>query len=459
MHTTDTSGVEELRERTGGRLAVPGDADWDTSRQAFNLLVDQRPFAVAFPAKESDAVEIVRFARERGLRVAPQRTGHNAEALGSLEGTILLNSSPMRAVEIDAEALRARVQAGAQWQDVVPEASELGLAAMHGSAPDIGIAGYSLGGGVGWYARKLGIAANSLTAIELVTADGRIRRVDNDHEPELFWALRGGGGNFGVATALEFELHPISEVYAGVLFFPYERSSEVLHAWHEWTATIPDELTSVGRMLQFPPIPEVPELLRGRSFAVVEAVFMGSEADGAELLEPLRARGAEMDTFATVPPVGIADLHMDPPMPVPYRGEDAMLGELPAKAIDDLIAAAGPGSESPLLSVELRHLGGALARPKPDHGALAAIEGTFMSYSVGMVVDQPSATAVQERLGVVTDALGPYAGGRPYLNFVERDVEASSFFDEDTFRRLQAVKAEVDPDGVFQANHEIEPAA
>src|SRR6185436_19824474 len=148
----------------------------------------------------------------------------------------------------------------------VPRASELGLAALHGSTPDVSVAGYALGGGVGWYGRRHGLAANSVLAIELVTADGELRRVDRDNEPDLFWALRGGGGSFGLVTALEFQLYPVAEVYAGVLFFPWERSAEVLHAWREWTATAPDEVTSVGRILQIPPIEEVPEFLRGQNF-------------------------------------------------------------------------------------------------------------------------------------------------------------------------------------------------
>ena len=217
-----------------------------------------------------------------------------------------------------------------KWEDVLPRASELGLAALHGSTPDVSVVGYTLGGGVGWYARSHGLSANNVVAIELVTADGELRRVDHEHDPELFWALRGGGGNFGVVTAIEIRLFPIAEVYAGVLFFPWERTSEVLHAWKAWLPSVPDELTSVGRVLQFPPIEEVPAPFRGRSFVLVEAVFSGSEADGAELLRPLRELGPELDTFAMVPPAAIAELHMDPPNPIPYLGEHQLLDELPS---------------------------------------------------------------------------------------------------------------------------------
>src|SRR4029077_7269558 len=193
-----------------------------------------------------------------------QRTGHNAEPLGdALDQMILIKTDAMQGVEIDVERRIVRLRAGAKWGNVVPQASDLGLAALHGSTPDVSVAGYSLGGGVGWYARKLGLSTNSVTAIEVVPADGQLRRVDADHDADLFWALRGGGGSFGIVTALEIQLYSIPDIYAGVLFFPWERSSEVLHAWLEGTDTVPDEVTSVGRILQFPPLEEIPDTVRG----------------------------------------------------------------------------------------------------------------------------------------------------------------------------------------------------
>lgn len=442
-----------------GRVVAAGDGDWDLARQAFNLTLDQRPALVAFPADAADVARAVRFAAANGLRVAAQRTGHNAEPLGSLDGTVLLNPRALDSVEIDAGARRARVAGGACWGDVVPAASELGLAALHGSTATVGIAGYTLGGGVGWYARKHGLAANHVSAIELVTADGELRRVDAEHEPDLFWALRGGGGGFGVVTALEFELLPIAEVCAGALFFPFERAGEVLHAWREWTASVPEEVTSVGRLLQFPPLPEIPEPMRGNAFSVVEAVCLTDEARGAELLAPLRELGPAMDTFAMVPPAGIAELHMDPPEPVPYRGQHQLLGELPAQAVDDLLAVAGPGTGSPLLSVELRHLGGALARREDRHGALAAIDAPFMEFAVGMAADPAGTAALETVLAGVDAALEPYDAGTRYQNFHEQRINAEAFFDADTCARLRAIKAQVDPAGTMRANHELTPAA
>jgi hypothetical protein len=259
-------------------------------------------------------------------------------------------------------------------------------------------------------------------------------------------------------TALELELFPIPEVYAGVLFFPWERSAEVLHAWNAWTPTVPDEVTSVGRILQLPPLPEIPEPLRGGSFVVVEAVVLGDEAMGSELLAPLRALGPAVDTFAMVPPVGISELHMDPPEPLPYVGSGQMLGSLPDAAIDAFVEAVGPASGSPLVSAEIRHLGGALRRSAPHHGALATLDAGFITFGVGLALDAASHADGRHRLDLMEDALAPYTNGREYLNFTEAHTDPARFYRDDAYRRLRVVKAAVDPGEVFRSNHPIAPA-
>jgi FAD/FMN-containing dehydrogenase len=438
-------------------LIEPGDATYDAARQAWNLAVDQRPAAVAFPEDEAGVAAVVRYAAANGYRVAPQRTGHNAQAVGSLEDVVLLRTDRLTGVEIDARSRSARVGAATKWEHMLPEASDLGLAALHGSTGDVSVVGYSLGGGLGWYARKHGLAANKVTAVELVTADGELVRATRDEEPELFWALRGGAGNFGVVTALEFDLFEQELDYAGVLFFPWERSGEVLHAWHEWLPTTPDEVTSVGRIMQFPPLPMVPEPLRGRAFALVEAVYVGSEADGKELLEPLRALGPVMDTFAMVPPKEIAELHMDPKDPVPGVTGHRLLGELPAEGIDAFVAAGGPGSGSQLISIELRQLGGALAQSSPEHGAIDTLNAEYAYFGVGIAAGPDATAATEAQLAHVADALAPYDAGRMYANFAEASrVGSSSLFGAETVARLRAVKDAYDPTGLFRANYAID---
>ena len=411
---------------------------------------------MATPESPDDVVAVIEIAREHGLRVAPQGTGHGAPPRASLEGSVLADMSRMNAVEIDPERRRARLQAGAQWQHVVGPAAEHGLAGLAGSAPDVCVTGYALGGGAGWMIRRYGLAANSVLAADVVTADGRQVRADADTEPDLFWALRGGGGSFGVVTALELELFPVRELYAGVLFWPQERAAEVLNAWTAWTVGLPDEMTSLGRLLNVPPLEEIPEPVRGRSFVVVEAAWLGDEAGGSEQLAPLRELGPELDTFAMIPPTGLAALHMDPPQPVPGAGDGMLLSDFPSAAIDALVSAVGLGADSPLLSVEVRHLGGAAARPDPEHAVLAAIDAPYALYAVGMAADPERKEAVQQRIVDVQTALASWDAGR-LLNFTESPGDAARMFPDDAYRRLREVKSKYDPDNLIQANHEIPP--
>jgi hypothetical protein len=452
-----TTSHAALSDRMTGQVVAPGDPGWDAARQAFNVLLDQQPVAIALPVDEADVIAAVEYARDNGLRVAPQATGHNAGPLGSLHDALLVHVSRLTDVSIDAEARRVRVGAGTKWEKITPELSRLGLAGLHGSSPDVGIAGYSLGGGMGWLARKYGLQANSVTAIEIVTADGRLVRTDADNEPDLFWALRGGGGNFGVVTAIEFAVYPIAELYAGAMFFPYERASEVLHAWSDLLPTLPEELMTWSALLQFPDIPDVPEAFRGGAYTVVWGVHQGTEAEGRELMAPIRDLGAIVDTFAMVPPIELGELAMDPPDPLPYLTTHHMLDGLPGDAIEAMLAVAGPGTDSPLTMVQLRHLGGALGRVAPGAGARATLPGEVALVGLGVVMDEDAAPVVEARLAALYAALEPRRVG-DYPNFVEEPADASTFFDADAWARLRDVKARYDAEDVFKGNHHIPPA-
>jgi FAD binding domain/Berberine and berberine like len=431
------------------------DANWNLERGAFNTLVDQQPVGIAVPRNADEVSDVVRSAAAEGKRVAAQHTGHNAVPLGSLASTVLLRTAGLGGVQIDADAASARVGAGALWGDLVPGASDQGLAALHGSAPGVGIAGYTLGGGASFYARKHGLACNRVTAIELVTAGGEQIRVDAENEPDLFWALRGGGGSFGVVTALEFDLLSLPEIFAGALLFPAEQASEVLHGWREWTGGMPEEMTSVGRLMNFPPVPEVPEPVRGKSFTVVEAIYCGDPADGEGLVSPLRELGtAAMDTMAVQPPAGIAELHMDPPEPVPYISEGMLIGELQAAAVHSLVEAVGPGSGSRLVSVELRHGDGALSRASEGAGALASLPGSFLAFAVGFVPVPEAMSPTRAWLDAFKAALEPYDVGR-YFNFVEESFDITRIFPPDVLDRLREVKQRYDPENIFQSNHPV----
>ena len=377
-------------------IVEPGDPGWDSARRPFDLAVDQQPAAVAIPTDEDGVVAAVLEARRRDLRIVPQCGGHGASRLGPLDDAMLLRTGGLAGVEIDARAHRARIKAGARWADLADRASFLGLAPAAGFDRQAGIVGTVLGDGMGWLARRHGPAAASVTAVEFVTADGERERACDVTE------LPSGS----VIIALELELHPAEDLYAGALFFPFERAAEVLHAWREWTATAPPQITSVGRLIQFPDDHEVAEMVRGRAYVLIEAALLGTEAEGAELLRPLRALGPELDTFTIVPPSALGHVHMAPERPVATLADDGLVGTLPAAAIDDLVAVAGPGSGSPLATVELRHAG----------GALETLQDGFFTHAAGTPTDTASAVAIEAQLALVAAALAPYGAFPAHLS-------------------------------------------
>jgi FAD binding domain len=332
--------------------------------------------------------------------------------------------------------------------------------ALHGSSPDVGVVGFTLGGGLGWLSRRHGLACNRVVAAEVVTADGELRRASRDEEPDLFWALRGGGGAFGAVTALEFELVPLTEVYAGWLVWDADAGGEVVHAFREWAARTPREITTSLRFLHLPPFPDVPEPLRDRPVIAFDGAYLGSDADGAELLRPLRDVAAPlvMDTWATIPAPGLVRLHGDPEQPVPVLGDGFQVRELTPEAADAFIEVGGPGSGSPLLMLELRQLGGALAEAPDGAGALPSLPDEFTLFGVGIAMDEGMADAIGGHLERVKQTMAPWRSGI-YLNFAEhpgRDV--ADAFDDGTYARLRDVKARYDQGDLFRSNHPLEPA-
>ena len=445
-----------LRDAMSGEVVAPGEAGWDEARQGWQRAVDQRPAVIAVPETIADVQVAVGYARERGMAIAVQSTGHQAAAIASLEGSLLIRTHKLRGVKIDPKAGRAIVRAGDVWEDVSGPAAAHGLAPLAGSAGDVGVIGYTLGGGVSWLGRRYGLAANSVTAIAVVLADGRLVRADREHHADLFWALRGGGGAIGVVVALEMQLYEVSELTAGALFFPSERTAEVGRAWRDWARTLPEVTTTTPHVVQLPPFPSVPEPLRGRSFVTVELAHLGGAEEAGRLLGPIRALGAEIDTVAPTSPAALKHLHMDPPGPVSGVGDHRLLGELPHEAIDVFAALTDAESGSPLVTAEIRYFGGALGRRPEGHGALGAVPGEYMIFAAGMVFDEDSAVAAHTHLGKLMDGFEPYDSGHVYTNFVDRPTAASAAFDEATYARLREIKAERDPENLFRISRAID---
>ena len=439
-------------------ILMPGDPGWDDARRAWNLAVDQHPAAIALPESAHDVAAAIGFARERGLRVAAQGTGHNARPLGSLADTVLVKTARMRRVTIDPVARIARAEAGAVWHEVVEAAAACGLAALAGSSPDVGVAGYTIGGGISWLGRSYGLAANNVEAIELVTADGRLVRADAGTEPDLFWALRGGGGSFGVVTAIELRLFPVTEVYAGLLWWPAEAASQVLQAWRDLTQSDPpEEFTSSAAMMRFPAIPDVPGHLRGRSFAIITVIHLGAPAEADALLAPLRALGPVTDTVQTIPVAELLRLHLDPDHPVPSVADWLMLASLPAEAIEEFAAAFAAESGQPLLAVELVHVGGEMKRARPGNGALAAIDADYALFAGGMAPTAQAVSAVGSAVRAVHNAMRPWAARQMYLNLADTARDPASFWTPAAYDRLRRIKAAVDPGDLIRSNHPVPP--
>ena len=433
-----SADVEALRSRLHGEVYGPDDAGWDEARRAWNLAVDQRPAAVAFPLTDSDVVAVVDFAREEGLRVAAQATGHGASAIASLEGTILISTKHMRGVRIDPGARRARVRAGAVWADVTGPASAYGLAPLAGSAGDVGVVGYTLGGGLSWLARKHGFACDSVTAIELVTADGRHVRIDAAQRSRAVPGAARRRRELRRRDRDRVRALPGRAAHGRRAAWPAERAEEIFTAWREWTATVPgrghvavpDRATRAAG---------VPAPLRGRKWSSSRRRSSATATCSA----PLRALEPELDMVAAMPPAGLIEIHNDPKEPVPGHERPPAAGRRARTRRSPRSSPHRPGS-----------VAAGLRRAAPPRRR-AARRRRVLAVRDRRVVDAEAAMAVDAALARLMHAMAPCDAGRALLNFSERPQQADRLFDGHTLRRLRAVKARVDGDDLFVANHPV----
>lgn len=443
-----------------GSVVWPGGPDWDGARVAWNLAADQHPAAVVFAQSAEDVAETVRFAADHDLKVAAQGTGHGAAPLAALEDTLLIKTERMRGVEIDGEARTARLQAGVLAIELGEAAQRAGLCSLPGSAPDVGVVGFTLGGGLGWLGRRYGFACNRVSAIELVTAAGELRLVDAERDEDLFWALRGGGGSYAIVTALHVKLLPIAELYAGTLVFPAEVGPAAIRAYREWAAAQPDEVSSVVRFLRPPPLPDVPEPIRDRPLLTIGAACIGDRENGERTVAPLLDIGEPiMSTLGWMPAVGLSKIHMDPEQPVPGIGHHATLRELPDEAIDAFVGAAGPDAGSTLLLAEMRQLGGELGREREGAGALSKLDAGFVMFGLGIPMTPDLGQAIPADLDRLTDAMAPWTGEGGYFNFAERPCDVETILPAGVCERLRDVKRRWDPENLIRANHALAAVA
>ncbi|MEV6374797.1 FAD-binding oxidoreductase [Micromonospora musae] len=456
-----TDGAD-LKARVTGPVFMPDDTHYAAECATFNLMTPVRPAVAVGATSAADVQAAVQFAAERRMPVAVLTTGH--QVARDAEGAVLINMSRLNAVHIDPTRNLARVEGGARWRQVLDEADRYGLAGISGTAPTVGVVGYHLGGGASpILGRAYGYAADHVQAIEIVTADGELRRVTADSEPDLFWALRGGKGNFGVVTALEFTLFPVKSFYGGGLFFAGEHAAAILHTWRDWVVGLPTQMSSSLAFLRMPPMPGVPEPLQGKFVMHVRFSSLGPQEEAERLLAPVRAIAPTvLDTITELPYREAGSMFTDPPAPVPWVERSTALREFPAEAADALLAELGPESGTHLSLVELRALGGALDRPRALPNSVPGRGARWQLFGSGG--GRPDlAPKFAEELNALIGSVAPWAQDEIMPNLLSSrqgttPEEMRAIYGSERYERLAAIKRRYDPGNLFRMNHNITPA-
>jgi FAD/FMN-containing dehydrogenase len=452
---TVSSAADELRFRLQGGVHEPGDPAYEDCCTLFNAMIERRPRYVVEPLAVEDVVATLAFAREHGFPIAVRAGGHSVAGLSLCDGGVVLDLRRMADIDVDPDRRIARVGGGAVWYDLDRATLAHGLATTGGRVSTTGVAGLTLGGGSGWLERKHGLSCDNLVAADLVTWDGRVVRASEDEEPELLWALRGGGGSFGVVASLELELHPLDpDVFAGIALFRGDRAAEVLRAWRDVMTDAPEELSLAYGIFPAPAEDEIPAHLHGQPAVLIAGMWAGDPADGEAALAPIRALGPDADFFGVT---NYADFQCsidDPPGFRNYWTAENVV-DLPDEAIDRIVArAAGMGIDSSQLFIVA--WGGAVSRSGPEASPLAGRESRFIVHPL-MLWEDPAddARCIEIARGFRTD-MAPWSTGATYPNFLgEEGTDRMSAAYGASTARLAAVKERWDPHGVFHTHQAL----
>jgi len=447
----------QLQNHVQGQVIVPDDLRYDEVRAAWNLTVDQRPALIVVAANAADIAAAVRYACEADLKVAVQATGHGV--IRPANDSLLIVTSEFTEVRVDAESRTAWVSAGAKWGKVLEAAQAVGLAPLLGSSPEVGAIGYTLGGGMGWLARRYGLSIDSVNCFEVVTADGQIVEASGTQNSDLFWGLGGGGGGLGVITGMEIRLYPVAEFYGGNLYYPIDQAPAVFARYREWIASAPDELTSSIVIMNYPPLPFFPEPLRGKAITQIRGAYCGPIEQGKALLKFWRDWQTPLiDDFAARPFSDIAKVSNDPVDPSPDMFSGAWLADLNDETLATLIehgsAASGP---SPIILTEVRHTGGAIARVDPTSNVFGHRTAPHVLAVIGLTPTPEALVECRQRIARFRQALQPHMLGI-YPNFMEGEEArlcAPDAFSPEAYRRLQELKAWYDPGNRFSHSYDL----
>lgn len=451
---------QQLAAQISGAVITPQDPNYDAARRGFNLSVDQYPAVIVAAHNVADVQTAVQFAGQEHMGISVQSTGHGIVSLA--DENMLIRTSEMTAVRVNVAAQTAWVEAGAKWGMVLAATQPAGLTPLLGSSPDVGVVGYTLGGGFGWLGRKYGLSTDSVNYFEVVTVDGRLLRVSATENSDLFWGMRGGGGGLGIVTGLEIKLYPVTTVYGGNLFYPVEMAHEVMTRFREWTAVVPEDITSSVLIMNFPPIPEMPEIFRGKSFVVVRGCYCGPVAEGEALLKFWRDwRAPLIDDFKSMPFSAVATISNDPVDPLPALSSGAWLRELSDGAIQTIIDHAVPSNgPSPVIFAEVRHAGGAISRVNPATNAYGHREETLLLQFVGVTPTPEAHQALVQFTNQFKQALQPWLAG-VYMNFLEGSESRQRIqeaYSAEKYDRLMKLKAQYDPENRLRSGFNIPPA-
>ncbi|WP_037674588.1 FAD-binding oxidoreductase [Streptomyces griseus] len=441
-----------------GPVLRPGEDGYVAEVTGFNLAAAHTPDVVVGATCADDVVGALRWATATGTPVAVQATGHGANY--PIDHGLLITTSRMTDVRIDPSARTATVAAGAKWRHVLEAAAPHGLAALCGTSTDGGAVGYTLGGGLPVLGRTYGYATDLVRSFRLVTPDGTQHEVDAGHDPDLFWALRGGKGNVGVVTEMTFDLLPLPRILGGGIYCPGEHAEALLRTWANWTPTLPIEMCSAFSLLRLPPLPAIPEPLRGGFWARVAVAWTGEPAEGEARLAPIRAAApVTVDTVTEMDYTAVDRIYMEPQDPLPARESCALLRELTPEAVDTFLSEAGPAAtDYPLLLVELRHMGGQLARPPRLEDAICARDASYFLETVGVLVSPEAARAVEEATLSLQSAMSPHGTGLTMVNIHgtpgdERDRARA--WTPEVYARLGRTKTTYDPDNLLRYGHTV----
>lgn len=441
----------ELREVLSGRLVTPADPDWDQVRRAWNLSVDQQPLAVVEAAGPRDVELTVTFAGAHGLKVAAQAGGHGATR--ALDDTIVLRTNALDDVWVDSHARIARVGAGVRWGTLQAALDGTGLTGLPGSGSDLSVVGYCVGGGMSWFARPYGSGAGSLRAAEIVDATGARRWIDDSTDPDLMWALRGGGGNFAVITSVEVDLHPAPALTGGRLMFPIDQAGAVLTAYGKATEEAADQVTLWAYLVHYPHAPFLPDAIRGQSFCMVDAMTPYSPEALDVALAPIRAAGtAVADNIRPLEPSTIREVTGEPVDPQALALVSTTFDEMTPALIDTLLKYAG--QPSLIFQVQLRHL---RAREDVGHPGVAAADpaAQYMLLAVSIVPVPELQQPAEQALTALKDAMAPWqAGALPPSGLSSWSTLQESLTEPD-LARLREIKRRMDPLGVLVGNYPL----